>query len=107
MNVYEAVQNDSARTFRTQLLEDDATPTDDLAGTIVAHVLPSRTGTAFNVTCTITDANTWTVTWAPTALQLATAGLYWVEFEVTFVDTSRLTFPSSTPDVLLIRAQNA
>lgn len=79
--------------------------------TIVAHV--KRTGTtAVTLPATVTDAATRTVTaelgaetgWLAT---VAEGVVYRVEWEATYIDGSKVTWPSRGTDTLTIRSQLA
>jgi hypothetical protein len=75
----------------------------NLTSSSVKFLLRNRaTGTAFSATATIVVAAAGTVSYEPGVGFPTTAGNYSQEWEVTFPDTTVLTFPSAGYNTLVI-----
>jgi len=87
------------KSFDTAIVFSDTLTIDgvaaDLSSTTVLFILKAADDTVFSAAATVdADPTTGAVTYVPSAGFPTTAGSYKQEWEVTFLDTTKLTFPS-------------
>ena len=88
-------QNDTSPSLQATLKDAAQSPV-NLSGSTVMFHMKSVDGTVkVNQPMTITDANGGVVQYDWQAVDTDTVGTYYVEFEVTYADTSIETFPNN------------
>lgn len=104
MTLYRAVEGDNKTPLPATL-----DGVDDLTGaTIVAHLKPINTGGApHSLDVNIIDGTAGTVKLEVDTADTVAAGLYQLEWQATFPDTTVLTWPTKGVDYLLVRSQLA
>lgn len=101
MTTFSRVQGDVLDTVVAQL----AGVADFTGATVEAHVWRPDVAPADLVASVTTDGictvqlGSWLTT--------AAAGTWYIEYQVTFGDSSQLTWPAKAPDVITVRAQGA
>ena len=101
MATVEIKSGDTAISFDGTLTQNGSAV--DLTSATVKFLLKHRTsGTAYVLNAIVIDAEAGTVRYVPGVGFPTTAGTYNQEWEVTFADTTVLTFPSSGYNALII-----
>lgn len=75
--------------------------------TIRAHLTPVGTGATHDLGVSLVDAAASKVQLSIASTDAVTAGVYFLEWQATFPDTTVLTWPTRGTDVLLVRPQLA
>lgn len=98
-------RNDRLPVYAATLLHDKWTPI-DLDGTTVTFIMRAKSSSAPKVEAeaTVVDAEAGAVSYAWAVGDLATAGTYLCEWQVTYPDGRTLTVPSSGYDQIRVLA---
>lgn len=98
-------RNDRLPVYAATLLHDKSTPI-DLDGTTVTFIMRAKSSSAPKVEAeaTVVDAEAGAVSYAWAVGDLATAGTYLCEWQVTYPDGRTLTVPSSGYDQIRVLA---
>lgn len=102
MNAVKIKSNDTAIQFTGELKIDGVTA--DLTGASVRFLLKLKKSpyTAYSLTATIENASEGSVSYTPATGFPTTVGEYRQEWQVTFADSSILTFPSDSYNTVTI-----
>lgn len=98
-------QNDTSPSIQAALKDASGTAI-NLTGASVQFHMEDVTGTLkVDAAMTVTDASNGVVQYDWVSGDTNTVGTYYVEFEVTYADSSIETFPNNNKEVIIIRPE--